>query len=131
MNKFGKIILVVKMQDKLKTLLEQINFDNNLFVFFNDGKLNKIVGNKEKTKYNFYISLIETLPIDIYTNFIDALKNHFKNYKVKVSFAVDKQNNELIKDYYQYLIKKNTEEFPLLETFLDNDINYENNTLTI
>ena len=119
------------MQDKLKTLLEQINFDNNLFVFFNDGKLNKIVGNKEKTKYNFYISLIETLPIDIYTNFIDALKNHFKNYKVKVSFAVDKQNNELIKDYYQYLIKKNTEEFPLLETFLDNDINYENNTLTI
>ena len=38
------------MQDKLKTLLEQINFDNNLFVFFNDGKLNKIVGNKEKTK---------------------------------------------------------------------------------
>ena len=51
--------------------------------FFNDGKLNKIVGNKEKTKYNFYISLIETLPIDIYTNFIDALKNHFKNYHFK------------------------------------------------
>ena len=119
------------MQDKLKTLLEQINFDNNLFVFFNDGRLSKIVGNKEKTKYNFYISLIETLPIDIYTNFIDALKKHFKNYKVKVSFTVDKQNNELIKDYYQYLIKKNIEEFPLLETFLDNDINYENNTLTI
>ena len=44
---------------------------------------------------------------------------------------MEKQNNELIKDYYQYLIKKNTEEFPLLETFLDNDINYENNTLTI
>ena len=119
------------MQDKLKTLLEQINFNNDLFVFFNDGKLNKIVGNKEKTKYNFYISLTQTLPIDVYTNFIDILKKHFSNYKVKVSFTVDKQNNELVKDYYQYLIRKNIEEFPLLETFLDNDINYEKNTLSI
>ena len=77
------------MQDKLKTLLEQINFDNNLFVFFNDGKLNKIVGNKEKTKYNFYINLIETLPIDIYTNFIDALKNHFKNFCLSyINYAI-------------------------------------------
>ena len=119
------------MQDKLKTLLEQIKLPNDLFVFFSEGKLIKIVGNKEKTKYNFYICLNETLPINIYTNFIDILKKHFIDYKVKVYFVVDKQKNELIKDYYQYLINKNMEEFPLLETFLDNDISYNNNILTI
>ena len=43
------------MHDKLNILLNQTKLDKKLFVFFNDGHLNKIVGNKEKTNYHFYI----------------------------------------------------------------------------
>ena len=43
--------------EKLILLLNQIKLDENLFNFFNAGKLDKIVGNKDKTSYHFFITL--------------------------------------------------------------------------
>ena len=37
------------MNDKLKTLLKQIKLEDNKYQYFEDGKLEKIIGNKEKT----------------------------------------------------------------------------------
>ena len=45
------------MHDKLNILLNQAKLDKELFAFFSDGHLNKIVGNKEKTNYHFYIEI--------------------------------------------------------------------------
>ena len=103
--------------EKLFLLLNQIKLDENLFNFFNEGKLDKIIGNKDKTCYHFFITLKSTLPLDTYIQFLNCLKNNFKNYKVSVSFKVESINNEYIKDYYNYLLKQNLKEFPLLETF--------------
>ena len=52
--------------EKLILLLNQIKLDENLFSFFDKGKLDKIVGNKDKTCYHFFITLKSTLPLDIY-----------------------------------------------------------------
>ena len=129
--KFGIINMVIVMQDKLRILLEQISLDSSLSVFFSNGKLDKIVGNKNKTKYNFYISIDQTLPIDVYTSFMDSLKKAFKDYKINVSFQVKNVNFDFIDDYYKYLINKNLDEYPLLEMFIDNEININDDRLII
>lgn len=76
--------------EKLNLLLNQIKLNKDLLDFFKDGKLDKIVGNKDKTCYHFFITLKSTLPLDIYIEFLNCLKNNFKNYKVGVSFKVEK-----------------------------------------
>ena len=119
------------MHDKLNILLNQTKLDKKLFVFFNDGHLNKIVGNKEKTNYHFYIELKKTLPIDVYTQFLDGLKKAFNNYKIKVSFNVEQKEKDYIKDYYQYLINTKLKENPLLEIFLDNITSISDNEFTV
>ena len=105
------------MHDKLNILLNQTKLDKEMFIFFNDGHLNKIVGNKEKTNYHFYIKLKKTLPTNIYICFLDGLKKAFNNYKIKVSFSVEQKEKDYIKDYFKYLINKKLNENPLLETF--------------
>ena len=117
--------------EKLNLLLNQIKLDNNLFVFFNEGKLDKIIGNKDKTCYHFFITLKNTLPLSTYISFLDCLKNNFKNYKVGVSFKVDDKINEYINDYYNYLLKQNLKEFPLLETFITDNLDINDNTINI
>ena len=128
--KFDTIYWVVKME-KLILLLNQIKLDENLFNFFNEGKLDKIVGNKDKTCYHFFITLKNTLPLTTYIEFLKCLKNNFKNYKVSVSFKVTNKNNEYIKDYYNYLLNQNLKEYPLLETFITDDLDINNNVITI
>ena len=117
--------------NNLEKLLNQINFSKEHFDFFKDGELVKIIGNREKTKYQFNINLKNTLPIDIYTSFLDCLKKEFSNYKVNVVFNVLNKNQELIKDYYKYVIEKNLKEYPLLEMFLDTEIEVDDNIISV
>lgn len=119
------------MQEKLKTLLDKINLDQEYYSFFEEAKLDRIVGNKDKTSYQFQISTSTTLPLDIYTSFKEALKAGFDNFKVSILFNVSNPNYDLIKDYYTYLIKQNMQEFPLLETFLESTLIIDNNNITI
>ena len=74
--------------EKLILLLNQIKIDNSLLNYFKEGKLDKIIGNKEKTCYHFFITLKSTLPLEVYIKFLGCLKNNFKDYKVGVSFKV-------------------------------------------
>ena len=53
------------MENKLKLLLEQINFEDKN-EYFKEGILDKIVGNKDKTKYNFYITTSTNIPLSQY-----------------------------------------------------------------
>ena len=117
--------------EKLNLLLNQIKLNKDLLDFFKDGKLDKIVGNKDKTCYHFFITLKSTLPLDIYIEFLNCLKNNFKNYKVGVSFKVENKKNEYINDYYNYLLKQNLKEFPLLETFMTDNLDITDNIINI
>ena len=49
------------MDCKIKTLLEKLNLTEECKNCFNDAKLEKIVGNKDKTNYTFYIEINKTL----------------------------------------------------------------------
>lgn len=119
------------MDEKLELLLNQIHLQEEEKPFFNGGKLNKIIGNKQNKSYQFLISIESVLPLTTYIDFYTNLKQHFSDYKVSVVFEVQNKNPELLKEYCLYLIKENMKEYPLLETFLDSAITFENNILTI
>ena len=119
------------MDVNLKKLFDKINIPNDILSFFDNAKLDKIIGSKDKSSYQFRISLETSLPIEVYIKFLNYLKQGFSEYKVSVLFNVSNPNNELIKDYYKYLIEENMKEYPLLETFLDSNIIIEENILTV
>ena len=65
------------MQDKLQILLKQINLQDEYKKYFNNGILERIVGNSAKNHYCFLITLDNILPLEVYKEFISILPNGF------------------------------------------------------
>ena len=65
------------MDNNLKKLLEKCQINKEYYPFFNDGKLLKIVGNKNKTKYSFKIQIPTNLPCNIYDDIYKAIVTEF------------------------------------------------------
>lgn len=119
------------MHDKLELLLKQIEFPEENFSFFENGKLDKIIVNRRNGNYQFNISIDSTLPSLIYSQFVDLLKNKYKEYKVSVIFNVLNNNDEFIKDYYLLVLNKLIKENPLLEIFKDTNLDIVDNEIRV
>jgi len=95
------------MHDKLKILLDKINLDEKYYSYFIDGKLEKVIINKEAKKSCFVLSLKNTLPLDIYLNFKDKVINTFRDSKidnVSINITYDVINYDLLSDYYKDIV---------------------------
>ena len=130
LSKFGILILGDNMHDKLELLLNQINMPNEDYAYFKSGNLDKIVGNKNKDAYTFFITLEEILPLETYINLLNLLKAKYLDYKVKLEISAVNSNN-YAKEYYDYFIDKYAVDSPLIETFKESFLNYLNNCLEL
>ena len=119
------------MQDKLELLLTQIKLPKEEIKYFEEGKLEKIIGNRNKDKYVFYLSLKEILPIKTYLNLNKLLKQKYKNMTVNAKIKTENFNLEKAEEYYRYFIEKYSKEAPLLAEFIDNKILIEDDHLII
>ncbi len=121
------------MDSKLQKLLEQISWDESKSVFFEKGKLEKIVGNTEHTDYIFVISLSEILPVEIFEEFIHSLKEGFQAQvqSTRVCFKVENPSLEKVKDYFSYLMNRYSKKCPQLETFVSNEVEIKEDVLII
>ncbi len=105
------------MHEKLKVLLEQIGLEKDNYNYFLDGKLNKIVGNRSKDAYTFFITIENNLPIHVYEDFCQKLSDKYSNYKVKLDLTV--VNPKGIDNYFKHLIDTYSKEYPLLSIYKD------------
>ncbi len=106
------------MQDKLEILIKQIKLPDSMLPYFKDGKLERIIGNKNHDSYVFILHIKSNLSLDDYLVFNDLLCKGFPACrKVQVKFEVDVENNSYIEDYYQYFLNKYIEDSPLLAMF--------------
>ena len=115
------------MQNKLELLLKKLNIEENDYSYFNDGTLDKIVGNKDKTNYNFYITLNTNLPYELYDKMNNEIKKIYSEFKeVKIIINVKNINIDRIEEYYQNFIEKYSiiKKSPLLKTFKDSKLDY-------
>lgn len=118
------------MDEKLKTLLLKTKLDEKYFSYFENGKLEQIIANKEKTKYNFVISLDKHLDIDVYSELVNSLLTIFPEFEVvKAIFKIE--SNDKYEDYYKYFIENYSKENSFLETFKNARLDINNNELII
>ena len=120
------------MHDKLELLLTKINFPSENYSYFEKGKLDKIICNKNKDSYVFLICLNEVLPLSIFLELKNLLKENFKTAK-KVSVKIVTENYDLEKltDYYRYYLKEYSKNAPLLESFVDSFLFLEDGVLYV
>ena len=119
------------MNDKLNLLLTKINLKSKNIKYFENGKLEKIVCNRNKDKYAFYLSLEKILPLKTYIEFNNLLKQKYKNMTITSKIKAKSFNIENLEDYYRHFIKLYSKEAPLLAEFIDSKILLEEDKLII
>ena len=78
----------------------------------------------------FIIEIKDTLQTEVYDYFYNRLKETYKDVnKVYVVFKPIDININLLKDYYQYIMINYSKKCPVLETFIDNTIELNEETI--
>lgn len=109
------------MHDKLKLLLEKINIDEEHYSFFNNGKIEKLIINKENKEWDFKIKLESILDVKIYEKFIKLLKSTFAELnRVDVHFKYENYLESKVIDYYKHYIENNKKKS--IKSLMDNNI---------
>ena len=119
------------MHDKLELLLKQINFEEEKYHYFNEGTLEKIICNKSKNSYVFFLNLKRPLDVMTYLEFNKKLRKKYSKYKVKAKLKINEFNLENIVEYYRYFMEEYLKNAPLLEAFVDSKIDLKDKNLEI
>ncbi len=114
--------------DKLSLLLNQINIENK---YFENGKLDKIICNKNKDKYLFCLTLNNILPLKIYIKFIHNLKKHFNQVNVSAKISAKNYTEKDLKEYYNHFLENYSKEAPLLKMFININITLDDDNLIV
>lgn len=119
------------MDDKLQLLLNQIKIDESKRTSFKNGKLNKIVCNKAKDKYVFCLSLNTPLPLNLYEEFNQKLKQRFNVKSIKSQISTINFDIDLLTDYYIHFLENYSKEAPLLKMFVNIPLKLDDDNLLI
>ena len=119
------------MDDKLQLLLNQIKIDESKRTSFKNGKLNKIVCNKAKDKYVFCLSLNTPLPLNLYEEFNQKLKQRFNVKSIKSQISTINFDIDILTDYYIHFLENYSKEAPLLKMFVNIPLKLDDDNLLI
>lgn len=113
------------MQDKMTKLLEQINMDSN---YFEEASIEKIVLYDKTNLWEFYINNKKILPVYIYDEFKNKLKNTFtKIDDINVVIIPSDIDYEYLDDYFDKLINNLAEDSVKYRTFIGRNLRLEDN----
>ncbi len=120
------------MDSRIKILIDKLELSKECIESLESAKIDKIVGNKDKTNYCFYITINNTLDIDLYKEFVNKLQESFKDIEnVNVVFNVKEINNNLLIDYLKYIIEYYSKDSSMLSMFLNNNMEINDNEIII
>ena len=120
------------MDSKIKKLIDKLNLQDECKKVLENAKLEKIVANKEKTNYCFYIEIDDILNLDLYEKLSNCFKEAFNTVdNVSVIFNARNRSEELIQDYVKRILEFYSKESSMLSLFLNNKIQLNQNNLEI
>ncbi len=116
------------MQDKMKKLLEQINMDSN---YLENASIDKIVVYDKNNLWEFIINNDKILPVYIYNELSNKLKNTFKSIK-DISIVIKAQDDsDYLEDYFEYLINELVSDSVKYKCFVGRKFIRQNNKLIL
>ncbi len=93
------------MDKRLNDLLIKIGYDKELFNYFVDVKISKIVVKEEKNIWNIYLDSKSNIPYFVIDKFIRSLNLYVKNkYTYNIFVNVSDIDYELVNDYYENIL---------------------------
>ena len=95
------------MNEKLKVLLEKINLEEKNYSFFMGGKLEKLLVDKNKKTWHFFITLKEVLDVEVVNELKEKIRTTFSDLK-EVFLTINYVNNnyDKIGDYLNLILKE-------------------------
>ena len=120
------------MDDKIQKLIDKLELSSECIKTLEDSKLEKIIANKEKTSYCFYITVKNILPIELYKEFSSKLKESFPGIK-NVSCILSSLDNslELLQNYFIDCMDELSKTSSMLNMFKESKIEVIDNNLII
>ena len=120
------------MDSNMKVLIERLGLSDDCIKQLQNSSIEKIVGSKDKTDYCFYINIDHSFSIELYIEFVNKLKETFKNIEnINVVFNVKEINNNLLIDYLKYIIEFYSKESSMLSMFVNNKIEVNDNEVIV
>ena len=117
------------MNLEMKKLIESLNLSDNCKKELENSKLEKIKCNKDKNNYCFYINNSDILSIDSYTEFLNEIKKVFDTENLNVHFNVENDKEELLDEYFNYILDNLSDTSPMIKIFKDYKKNYDKHWL--
>ena len=120
------------MDEKISTLLMQINFNKEYYSYLENAKLKKIIISKNNNSFNFLIETDKILPSIIYQELNNSLINKFKEKEIILTILPSEIENEYLDSYFELIIEKISNESKMMLIFKDRPLLLkEDNTITL
>ena len=120
------------MKSKIDTLIDKLKLSEDCKNNLVNSKLDKIIANREKTKYCFVITIDNILLPKFFDEFKDKLKKEFSSIdEVDVNFNVKNINYDYLELYFKKALEFYSKKSSMLKMFLESKIDYKNNLINI
>lgn len=120
------------MQEKLEKLFKETGIEEEMYHYFDDATIEKVVVYDKNKILEFIINTKECIPIEIYNNILYKLGVFFNTFEVvKLIIKPKHVDNSKIKEYYQNILHYICLERFKYNVFLERDIEVEGNIITI
>lgn len=120
------------METKMQKLLEELAIKKEDFIYFENGTLDKIIGNRKKTEYIFFVTLPKALPLPLYLEVKEKLKQVYAQIEKVDIFIIAKEfSQDLFLTYFSFYLEEYSKNYPLLASMDDVDVYVEEEKITI
>ena len=120
------------MQEKLKKLFNQINFEEDNYKYFDGASLEKIVLYKDNSIWEFVVNVDSNIPYDIYDDLLEKLISNFMiKDKIILTIVSKDTNGEYLSEYFNIIIEKLINDNARYNVFRNREINVNNGQIDI
>ena len=110
----------MKMDEKIKVLLDKISIDENSYQYFSAAKIPKIKVNSKVDSWQVMIDIDKLPPIEVFEELQEKKMALDKNAsKIEFYWNPEEKPLELFQSYYPYLLKQLKEDLKVLELYED------------
>ena len=109
------------MQEKTTKLLNQIGINEDYLTYFESSYIKEIIIDKQSNKFHFIINTKNILPINVYDDLLNCLKETFSH---EINFTIDYDGTDYNNcfEYLNRLMTKYAEESVRYNVFVNREI---------